>query len=145
MRTFNRYFIHFMGIGIIFFLAALLLIILDGGELLVPIFLIALTFVDICFVVLMTLVFSSMAEPRKVRLIADDDTIKALEHLAQKKWGRKQTIQEENITRFTFGNKYKDWLATPIELVKNKNAYILYLPSSYVEDVKSVCDNNVDY
>lgn len=110
-----------------------------------PIFLIALTFVDICFVVLMTLVFSSMAEPRKVRLIADDDTIKALEHLAQKKWGRKQTIQEENITRFTFGNKYKDWLATPIELVKNKNAYILYLPSSYVEDVKSVCDNNVDY
>ena len=53
MRTFNRYFVHFMGIGAMILLVAVLLLVADGGELLVPIFMIALISVDTCFVVLM--------------------------------------------------------------------------------------------
>ena len=49
MRTFNRYFVHFMGIGAMILLVAVLLLVADGGELLVPIFMIALISVDTCF------------------------------------------------------------------------------------------------
>ena len=48
MRTFNRYFVHFMGIGAMILLVAVLLLVADGGELLVPIFMIALISVDTC-------------------------------------------------------------------------------------------------
>lgn len=33
MRTFNRYFVHFMGIGAMILLVAVLLLVADGGEL----------------------------------------------------------------------------------------------------------------
>ncbi len=131
-----------MGIGILFLVIAILLLLADGGELMVPIFVISLTFVDLCFVVLMTVIFSSMAKPQKVKLKSSDNAIKTLEYIAEKKWGRKRIIQEKNIIRFIFDNKYKDWLATPIELVKDRDVCILYLPSAYIEDVKNICSDN---
>lgn len=49
----------------------------------------------------------------------------------------------EIILTFMFGNKYKDWLATPIELIEDTNGYSLYLPSAYVEDIKYLCNDLV--
>ena len=132
MRTFNRYFVHFMGIGAMILLVAVLLLVADGGELLVPIFMIALISVDTCFVVLMTIIFSSMAKPQKIKLKTEDNIVKKIERISREKWGRKIIIQKENTTRFMFGNKYKDWLATPIELIEDTNGYSVYLPSAYV-------------
>ena len=123
MRTFNRYFVHFMGIGAMILLVAVLLLVADGGELLVPIFMIALISVDTCFVVLMTIIFSSMAKPQKIKLKTEDNIVKKIERISREKWGRKIIIQKENTTRFMFGNKYKDWLATPIELIEDTNGY----------------------
>lgn len=114
MRTFNRYFVHFMGIGAMILLVAVLLLVADGGELLVPIFMIALISVDTCFVVLMTIIFSSMAKPQKIKLKTEDNIVKKIERISREKWGRKIIIQKENTTRFMFGNKYKDWLARSI-------------------------------
>lgn len=131
MRTFNRYFVHFMGIGAMILLVAVLLLVADGGELLVPIFMIALISVDTCFVVLMTIIFSSMAKPQKIKLKTEDNIVKKIERISREKWGRKIIIQKENTTRFMFGNKYKDWLATPIELIEDTNGYSVYLPSAY--------------
>ena len=136
MRTFNRYFVHFMGIGAMILLVAVLLLVADGGELLVPIFMIALISVDTCFVVLMTIIFSSMAKPQKIKLKTEDNIVKKIERISREKWGRKIIIQKENTTRFMFGNKYKDWLATPIELIEDTNGYSVYLPSAYVEEIK---------
>lgn len=130
MRTFNRYFVHFMGIGAMILLVAVLLLVADGGELLVPIFMIALISVDTCFVVLMTIIFSSMAKPQKIKLKTEDNIVKKIERISREKWGRKIIIQKENTTRFMFGNKYKDWLATPIELIEDTNGYSVYLPSA---------------
>lgn len=143
MRTFNRYFVHFMGIGAMILLVAVLLLVADGGELLVPIFMIALISVDTCFVVLMTIIFSSMAKPQKIKLKTEDNIVKKIERISREKWGRKIIIQKENTTRFMFGNKYKDWLATPIELIEDTNGYSAYLPSAYVEDIKYLCDDLV--
>lgn len=143
MRTFNRYFVHFMGIGAMILLVAVLLLVADGGELLVPIFMIALISVDTCFVVLMTIIFSSMAKPQKIKLKTEDNIVKKIERISREKWGRKIIIQKENTTRFMFGNKYKDWLATPIELIEDTNGYCVYLPSAYVEDIKYLCDDLV--
>lgn len=131
MRTFNRYFVHFMGIGAMILLVVVLLLVADGGELLVPIFMIALISVDTCFVVLMTIIFSSMAKPQKIKLKTEDNIVKKIERISREKWGRKIIIQKENTTRFMFGNKYKDWLATPIELIEDTNGYSVYLPSAY--------------
>lgn len=143
MRTFNRYFVHFMGIGAMILLVAVLLLVADGGELLVPIFMIALISVDTCFVVLMTIIFSSMAKPQKIKLKTEDNIVKKIERISREKWGRKIIIQKENTTRFMFGNKYKDWLATPIELIEDTNGYSVYLPLAYVEDIKYLCDDLV--
>lgn len=143
MRTFNRYFVHFMGIGAMILLVAVLLLVADGGELLVPIFMIALISVDTCFVVLMTIIFSSMAKPQKIKLKTEDNIVKKIERISREKWGRKIIIQKENTTRFMFGNKYKDWLATPIELIEDTNGYSVYLPSAYVEDIKYLRDDLV--
>lgn len=143
MRTFNRYFVHFMGIGAMILLVVVLLLVADGGELLVPIFMIALISVDTCFVVLMTIIFSSMAKPKKIKLKTEDNIVKKIERISREKWGRKIIIQKENTTRFMFGNKYKDWLATPIELIEDTNGYSVYLPSAYVDDIKYLCDDLV--
>ena len=105
MRTFNRYFVHFMGIGAMILLVAVLLLVADGGELLVPIFMIALISVDTCFVVLMTIIFSSMAKPQKIKLKTEDNIVKKIERISREKWGRKIIIQKENTTRCMFGNK----------------------------------------
>ena len=143
MRTFNRYFVHFMGIGAMILLVAVLLLVADGGELLVPIFMIALISVDTCFVVLMTIIFSSMAKPQKIKLKTEDNIVKKIERISREKWGRKIIIQKENTTRFMFGNKYKDWLATPIELIEDTNGYSVFLPSADVVDIKYLCDDLV--
>lgn len=42
-----------------------------------------------------------------------------------------------------FGNKYKDWLATPVEFIEGKDARVLYLPSVYLEDIKKICDDYI--
>ena len=124
MRTFNRYFVHFMGIGAMILLVAVLLLVADGGELLVPIFMIALISVDTCFVVLMTIIFSSMAKPQKIKLKTEDNIVKKIERISREKWGRKIIIQKENTTRFMFGNKYKDWLNIK---APSKNSMDLFL------------------
>ena len=84
MRTFNRYFVHFMGIGAMILLVVVLLLVADGGELLVPIFMIALISVDTCFVVLMTIIFSSMAKPQKIKLKTEDNIVKKLNGYLEK-------------------------------------------------------------
>lgn len=40
--------------------------------------------------------------------------------------------------KMLFGNKYKDWLATNLELVKKEDCYTISLPSAYVEDVRNI-------
>ena len=96
MRTFNRYFVHFMGIGAMILLVAVLLLVADGGELLVPIFMIALISVDTCFVVLMTIIFSSMAKPQKIKLKTEDNIVKKIERISreEKLLYRKKILQD---------------------------------------------------
>ena len=145
MRTVNRYFIHFGGIGTIFLIGAIGFIIADGGELLNPFSLTILTFADMLFVGGMTLFFSRWEMPTKVCLKAHEDIVKEIEKIALKKWGRKTVIHEENVTKFIFDNKYKDWLATSVELVEEDNCYSIYLPSIYVEDLGHVCNKSPLY
>ena len=116
MRTFNRYFVHFMGIGAMILLVAVLLLVADGGELLVPIFMIALISVDTCFVVLMTIIFSSMAKPQKIKLKTEDNIVKKIERISREKWGRKIIIQKILMRfRFQVYGRWQDMIHTSIQ------------------------------
>lgn len=140
MRTFERYFINFMCIGLAVLAIIIILLAIDGGELLVPVFLVAVTFADMLFVVGMSFVFSIMAAPRTLKFAADEnmDIEEKILRIAEQKWRRKRVIKEDGRMKIIFGNKYKDWLTTSVELIKKENFYTLNLPSAYVEDVRNI-------
>lgn len=140
MRTFDRYFIHFMIIGLAALLIGIILLAADRGELLVPVFLVAITFVDMIFVMIMTCVFSAVAAPKTIRFKIDKDIVveeKILE-IAKKKWKRNKVVETNDKVKYLFGNRYKDWLTTGIELIKKEDYYILNLPSAYIEDIRNI-------
>lgn len=137
MSTLNRYIIHFGLIGLVVLLVGIVLMIADGGELLKPIMLITITLLDACFVFLMALFYNSFAKPVLVTIMIENKTefLAQLEEISARKWGRKVVVTGEDKVYFKFGNRYKDWLTTPIKLSFQDNRCRVLLPSYYEEDI----------
>lgn len=95
MRTFDRYFINFMCIGLAVLAITIILFAIDGGELLVPVFILAVIFADMIFVVGMSLVFSIMAAPKMLKFTVDEnmDIEEKILKVAEQKWKRKKGYQ----------------------------------------------------
>ena len=143
MSIFNRYCIHFSIFGLIFLIGAIVLIVVDGGELLKPIILMSIIFADVSFVFLMSLLFCSFAKPIKLNLKVNNKTefLEQLNKMSEKKWGRKQIEQVDDKLCYRFGNKYKDWLVTPMEISFDDNICSILVPSYYQEEIYKLNNN----
>ncbi|PHU33881.1 hypothetical protein [Pseudobutyrivibrio ruminis] len=137
MNTFNRYLIHFGIIGSVVFIIFFILIMIDGGKLVNPLFLSVIVLLDLFFVFFMTLFFYAVAKPVSITFTVKDRQalINELSEVASKKWKRNNKVETKETCSFEFGNKYKDWLATPIEFIFEDEKCTAIVPSYYQEDV----------
>ena len=137
MNTFNRYLIHFGIIGIVTFVIFFVLILIDGGKLVNPLFLLVIVLLDLFFVFFMTLFFYAVAKPVSITFTVKDRQalINELSEVASKKWKRNNKVETKETCSFKFGNKYKDWLTTPIDFIFEEEKCTAIVPSYYQEDV----------
>lgn len=137
MNTFNRYLIHFGIIGIVTFVIFFVLILIDGGKLVNPLFLLVIVLLDLFFVFFMTLFFYAVAKPVSITFTVKDRQalINELSEVASKKWKRNNKVETKETCSFKFGNKYKDWLTTSIDFIFEEEKCMAIVPSYYQEDV----------
>ena len=140
MSVFNRYCISLSIFGGIFFVGMIALMVADGGELLDPFFLTVMVFVYICFVFFMSLLFYSFAKPVQINLKVDNKEyfLKQVSEISEKKWGRKQIEEHDGKWCYKFGNRYKDWLVTPMEILFDENECVILVPSYYAEQIYKI-------
>ena len=140
MKTINRYLLTFGMIGILAFIIILTLIVMDDCKLLKPIMLITISLSDLIFVLLMSLLFNSLAKPITYSLQIDnrEKFIAIVSDTSIRKWGRKVIKEDKNYISYKFGNKYKDWLTTPMEIKFDGNKAFIIMPNYYKEDIINV-------
>lgn len=144
MNTFERYGIHFGAIGGTVFVLIILLMILDGGELLIPVLVLTILFSDLLFVFFMTLLFSIMAKPVVMNISINDKEkfMEAVDNVSKKKWGRVQRCCEEGKSyRYVFTSKYKDWLTTDVTVKIEDDRCQIVVPNLYQEDIIKIIQN----
>ncbi|MCR4567519.1 MAG: hypothetical protein K5769_05680 [Pseudobutyrivibrio sp.] len=137
MNTLNRYIIHSGIIGISALIIFIILLILDGGELIQPFFMSVVVLLDMFFVFSMALFFYALAKPVTITFTVKDRQvlINKLSEVASKKWKRNNKVETKETCSFKFGNRYKDWLTTPIEFIFDEEKCMAIVPSYYQEDV----------
>ena len=132
MKTVERYLIHFGGIGLIVWAIGMGLLYMD--KTLWHIGMIVCWTLAICIYVFpMAWITSKMAEAvdRKVPK-SSPDLLEQMDAVFLKNDHKKRVkIQEGNVTRYTFANPYRAWLAGDITVTDHGEELIVHAPKYY--------------
>ena len=121
MNTFQRYLIHFT-----LFVSVIISV------------LVSLVFMDTTINASKKFIFEGK---EKLEVVGDIDEKKKvqLEEIIQKKLKRNIRKDNGNISIYTMKNRYQSWLTNPIEIIQDKDIFVIKTPRAYQDDIQKVC------
>lgn len=140
MNTFQRYLIHFTLIVSVIVTFLAIFVLADKNINATPLSVILVITAALIYIVPMALIFSHKAQIIQLEVLCDMDEkkISELEEIIQKKSKRNIRNVSGHVHMYTMENKYQSWLTNPIEIIQEKNMFIVKIPRAYKEEIQKV-------
>lgn len=141
MNTFQRYLIHFTLFVSVIISVLGILVFMDTTINATPVSVILIITAALIYIVPMSLLFSHKAQIVQLEVVGDIDEKKKvqLEEIIQKKLKRNIRKDNGNISIYTMKNRYQSWLTNPIEIIQDKDIFVIKTPRAYQDDIQKVC------
>lgn len=138
MNTFQRYLIHFTLFVSVIITFLSILVFTDKNINATPLSVILVITAALIYIVPMTLIFSHNAQIIQLEVLCDMDEKKIieLEEIIQKKFKRNIRKVSGNVHKYTMKNRYQSWLTNPIEIIQEKNMFIVKTPRAYKDEIQ---------